>query len=431
MRTLLLLFVFVCLAVAVFSQSTASTASRPLHIGDTVPDIEFRNIINYPSKTLRLSDFRGKLVILDLWNTYCASCIEAFRKMQALQDEFEGKIQVLLVNPYNSTLDSKERVNRVLTNLKTNTGFSPTLPIPIHDTILNEFFPHATVPHVIVINRAGVILGITYSWFTKSENIQALVAGDPVHIPLKDDESFDKSLPLFVNGNGGDGSNFSYRSIITGYQEMAKARIGRIADSNGNITRLSIYNYPLLSLFQLAYPEIVKFPRNRILIHVANPSLFSPSENGGIRQNLFCYEIIGPPAADSVVQKYMRQDLERNFHIVARVETVMMKCYVLRVNGHIGQSLAKNEIPGRDMEPHALKKYLKNQPVSALTDILNYTLPLPVIDETGLNKNISMMFPSDVLDFDITKWKKLLSDNGFELVDDKRPLAVVKITDSF
>ena len=55
---------------------------KPLKIGDKVPDIEFKNIINYKSKTARLSDFKGKLVILDFWGTWCTSCIAAFPKME-------------------------------------------------------------------------------------------------------------------------------------------------------------------------------------------------------------------------------------------------------------------------------------------------------------------------------------------------------------
>src|SRR5690606_15427351 len=78
---------------------------RPLTIGDTVPDMVFENMINYGAEKAQLSDFRGKAVILDFWSRGCLACIKAFPKMQDLQKQFEGKLQILLV-----TRDSKAKI---------------------------------------------------------------------------------------------------------------------------------------------------------------------------------------------------------------------------------------------------------------------------------------------------------------------------------
>src|SRR6185436_14027231 len=74
-----------------------------LRIGDLVPDVAVSNVLNYPGGKVRLSDFRGKVVILDFWNTGCAPCIAAMPKMQHLQEQFDDKIQILLVDWQNST----------------------------------------------------------------------------------------------------------------------------------------------------------------------------------------------------------------------------------------------------------------------------------------------------------------------------------------
>ena len=59
--------------------------AQPAQTGQTLPDHVYQNVINYQADTLKLSDFKGKLVILDFWGTRCLSCITAFPKMDSLQ----------------------------------------------------------------------------------------------------------------------------------------------------------------------------------------------------------------------------------------------------------------------------------------------------------------------------------------------------------
>jgi len=57
---------------------------KALSIGDTVPDITIANVYNYRSSTIRLSDLKGKLVILDFWSTWCTNlycCIPGIAKV--------------------------------------------------------------------------------------------------------------------------------------------------------------------------------------------------------------------------------------------------------------------------------------------------------------------------------------------------------------
>jgi len=97
------------------SQSAITNSSvlhevRELKVGDVVPDITFQKVLNYKSSTARLSDFRGKLVILDIWSVWCSSCIAGFPKLEKLQEKYNDKIQILLVNPHVSSHDSEEKI---------------------------------------------------------------------------------------------------------------------------------------------------------------------------------------------------------------------------------------------------------------------------------------------------------------------------------
>jgi len=73
---------FICLAGEV----------KPLKIGDKVPDIEFKLV---DSKTGgiskgKLSDYKGKLVIIDFWASWCYSCLHKFPKMDELQKKYSN-----------------------------------------------------------------------------------------------------------------------------------------------------------------------------------------------------------------------------------------------------------------------------------------------------------------------------------------------------
>ena len=92
--------ILLCLALKCFSQEAATTA-RPLSIGDSIPhDLVLSDVYNYPVSKIRLSDLKGKFIILDFWATWCGACIATFPKMHQLQARFGDNLQVILVNTY-------------------------------------------------------------------------------------------------------------------------------------------------------------------------------------------------------------------------------------------------------------------------------------------------------------------------------------------
>src|SRR5829696_2286085 len=82
---------------------------KPVRIGQPVPDVSLDKLVNYPASTIKLSDFRGKLLILDFWATWCSPCIAAFPKLDSLQRKFGDKLQILSV-----TKESKSIVKQFL-----------------------------------------------------------------------------------------------------------------------------------------------------------------------------------------------------------------------------------------------------------------------------------------------------------------------------
>src|SRR5438093_12933793 len=61
-----------------------SAKYEPLVVGMTAPDFRLPDL---QGKTQRLSDYRGKVVFLNFWATWCGPCKEEMPAMQLLWDE--------------------------------------------------------------------------------------------------------------------------------------------------------------------------------------------------------------------------------------------------------------------------------------------------------------------------------------------------------
>lgn len=166
--------------------SAQSPPVKALTIGDTVPDIVFNNIINYKDSTARLSDFKGKLVILDFWATTCMACVYSLPRIDSLQNHFKNDVQFLLVNP-KSSRDDIARVDKFLKILKRNRGFEVRLPMTIFDETATSLFPFRFLPHYAWIGSDGIVKAITTKQEVTEANINAVLAGQAIYMPIKND----------------------------------------------------------------------------------------------------------------------------------------------------------------------------------------------------------------------------------------------------
>src|SRR5436305_9850615 len=70
-----------------------SSKYEPLTVGMTAPDFSLPDMAG---KSQRLSDYRGKVVFLNFWATWCKPCKEEMPSMQMMWENFKTEDFVIL-----------------------------------------------------------------------------------------------------------------------------------------------------------------------------------------------------------------------------------------------------------------------------------------------------------------------------------------------
>ncbi len=95
--------------------------------------------------------FKGQVVIVDFWATWCAPCRKSFPVYQALVDEFGGKLTVIGV----SVDDDSSGIEK----FRAETGVKFPLVWDDGQSVAGSYQP-GTMPTSFVIDKAGIVTAI-------------------------------------------------------------------------------------------------------------------------------------------------------------------------------------------------------------------------------------------------------------------------------
>jgi len=160
-----LLTLGLCLAPLPGSAQAAASAPAAggppprLKAGDMAPDFAVRTP---DGQTLRLSDLRGKLVLLDIWATWCGPCVAAMPHNSELAAKFAGNDFVLLAVCANDTLEAYNGwVKRNGAKYAFRTAFDPAGRDGWAKSVFNTEYHVTGFPSLFMIGKDGRIIGTT------------------------------------------------------------------------------------------------------------------------------------------------------------------------------------------------------------------------------------------------------------------------------
>jgi thiol-disulfide isomerase/thioredoxin len=410
---------------------------HPLAIGDTVPDMEIRHLLNYPKDSVGLADFRGRLLILDFWATWCSPCVAAFPKMDSLRKVFGDQLFILPV-----TDQDEKTVGSLLTNMqkvKGLQGFSV-----VRDTVLGQLFSHSELPHYVWIDEKGKVIAITDREMVTAANIQKTLEHERLTIRMKTDvlRSFDPKQPLLAGSNWIPGDSVENLHVLTKHINGFPTQVAATINKPGTRNKIVGLNCSIAQLMNLGYSKF-----NRTLVGVQNRMVLDVKDTARLKgpdyykvgqerwtawyqTQTYCYELFVSHHDPERLWKEMQDDLIRFFpEYQTSLEKRKRKCLVL-VRLKQGRSLQTQG--GRtEQSDNRYNFHLHNAPWKILpTRLQTYYLQLlttALIDETGISGNVDLDITANLSS--VPELQKALKTYGIGLVEAERDLEMIVIRD--
>lgn len=417
------------------AQSPAKVAGEipVLDIGDEFPYPLLENVLFAESGTLDLSEYRGRLLILDFWATWCAPCVAAFPKLMDIQDHFGSSVAILPV-----TYQQREEVVRFFGKSGKLKGFD--LPTVTGDVLLGGYFPHESLPHHIWIDPQGKVMAVTYDHELSRENISNILQGQTKEFGYKEDLSlpFDPNLPLIAGQPHLGQKPIIYQSALTGYIPGIYSGFETIRDGEGRISKFVFTNSTIKLLFSVAFGEGRDFfPNNRILFEVSEPELLTTGKLGPALEqwaregNLYCYELIFPDIPEPRKWSFLRSEVEKLFpRYKVEVREQEMPVLALVALGDPESIRSRGGSPASQFTGYSLN--MTNTRLALLLAQLNLKFlqndHRPVINRTGIDFPVDISLDADLHDVGSLNWA--LESYGLRLVEEQHPVKVLIIKDN-
>lgn len=145
---LLVLLLFVTLLGCNSSDESAEKSSS-----DSKTDTEYVKTTSFTDlqgNAVSVSDYKGKVVLIDFWETWCKPCIASFPTMQDLQDEYSDSFVVLAVTP--GFTDTREDARSFAQNHDYDFHYV------MDSNNLHQKLGVQGIPHKVFVDTAGTIV---------------------------------------------------------------------------------------------------------------------------------------------------------------------------------------------------------------------------------------------------------------------------------
>lgn len=424
---------------------------QPLLPGQAVPDLSI-SVRPGPGQAVvlkKLSDYRGKLLVLDFWGAYCVPCIKAFPKLMELQKEFPDSLKILLVNSASASF-----VDSVFYLRSRTMPFyqSPRLAQVHNDTALRELFPSNGIPHYVWISPSGTLITQTEGSELTSAHIRSVLRNEPLRMKVKHYwNSYDADIPLFPQLFVHAPSDVLFYSGVTARRTDMPATVNQVhVDSLRHTVRITRGAVPLLALLtdalckRYVYGNPFETDRfdfgKRVILEVKDSSrLFHLASSGLSPEDWkyayhFGYEGVFPLRDKERIFEFMLADICRLFRLEAHIEKRPTKCLALVRTSQVDKVSYRG---GKDyrirttyLDTNGVLHLEKTKMISLRKQLSLATKDQPVfiIDQTNYAGDIDMVLHSRLDDLAAVK-KELRTVYDLDLVETETVLDYIIIRD--
>lgn len=389
--------------MAGFSQQAPA---KDLQIGQQLPAAVWNRALATTGNAVTLSSFKGQLLILDFWATWCKPCVAAFPKNDSLQKKYANQVQILPV-----TSEKKEVVKLFFNKMQASKHAVPHTSVT-DDSIIRRWLPHNTLPHCVWLDKQGTIKAITYGYQVTADNIDSMLYSNQFALRVKKD-NFSKlnySKPIFFDSiqTPIDLQEVCYTHDSTDYKSILLKGVTGQAIMGYPAYRVYAIDLPIFWLYNTAFsmrkPALTS--PNRVILEVKDSSLFNywgsnkEEFDKWKTGKLYSYELISKDSSGNglsseyelgIMQKELNAYFAR-FNIHGSLEKRKITCHQLVTTGSTDKLFTK----GKEASVTKNDFYYKMTNSTLKTFITDLTLkywqrsPLPIVDGTNFTEPVDL-----------------------------------------
>jgi cytochrome c biogenesis protein CcmG/thiol:disulfide interchange protein DsbE len=168
----IVIWVFLVALLALVGFRLNSIQTPMAELDKPVPDFELAFFEGYEydgRKTMKLSDLQGKVVLINIWASWCKPCEQEAPELQEAWELYKDSDVVFIGVDY---VDTPGPANEYLQKFKISYPNAPDLKSNI-SSILNRSMG---VPETYLIDRAGILRQVKVGPFTSIDEIHAFIA---------------------------------------------------------------------------------------------------------------------------------------------------------------------------------------------------------------------------------------------------------------
>ena len=148
--------------------------------GEKAIDFE---LVDLNGNNVKLSDYKGQIVFLNFWATWCPPCRYEMPDMENVHKEYGDKGVIILgvnstANELRGGRDSNKAEKQVRSYIE-DEGYTFSIPLDRDDSVAieyNQIYPMTGIPTTYMIDREGIVRFVRPGAFLNEEQIKAFAA---------------------------------------------------------------------------------------------------------------------------------------------------------------------------------------------------------------------------------------------------------------